>query len=60
MTPLERLLCRLLWRLLWRRRVAAGRAWRDAERRDAAARSEAVRRILDQAAQLPTPRRGWR
>lgn len=56
MTPPER----LLRRLLWRRRVAAARAWRDAERRQAAEQSAAVRRILDQAARLPMPRRGWR
>ena len=36
-------------RLLWRRRVQAGRAWQDAERRAAAQRSEAIRRILDLA-----------
>ncbi|MBB4751663.1 hypothetical protein [Actinoplanes lobatus] len=37
-------------RLLWRRRARAARAWRDAERHQAAERSEAIRRILDYGA----------
>ncbi|MFD1365021.1 hypothetical protein [Actinoplanes sichuanensis] len=35
--------------MMWRRRVRAARAWQEAERRQAAERDAAVRRILDQA-----------
>jgi hypothetical protein len=43
--------------LLYRRRVSDARAWSDAERRDAAEHSEAVRRILAQ--DLPDPSDRW-
>ena len=48
-----RLPANLARRLLWRRRVRAARVWCDAERTQAAAHSEAVRRILNQATALP-------
>lgn len=39
-----------LWRRrAWNRRVAAARAWQDAERAAEVERSAALRRILDQA-----------
>ncbi|BEL03610.1 hypothetical protein Q0Z83_018010 [Actinoplanes sichuanensis] len=43
------MLTELLRLLLWRRRVRNARAWREAERRQAAERSGAIQRILDQA-----------
>ncbi len=46
---------RALRRLLWRR-VAAVNMWRNAERAQAAEHHKAVRRILDQAADLPADR----
>lgn len=39
-------------RLLWRRRVAAARAWQQAERQRAAAQDEAIGRILGLAAEV--------
>jgi hypothetical protein len=44
-----------LRRLLWQRRVDAARVWQEATRADAAEHDEAVRRILDQAPQIPDP-----
>jgi hypothetical protein len=43
------MLARIKRLLMWRRRVQVARAWQEAERRQAAERSAAVRRILDQA-----------
>lgn len=43
------MLDRIMHGLLCRGRVRAARAWRDAERQQAAERDAAVRRILDQA-----------
>jgi hypothetical protein len=45
---LRHLTTEVVRRLLWWRRVQAARAWRDAEREQAALHSEAIRRILDQ------------
>jgi len=50
------MLDRIMRHLLWRGRVRAARAWRDAEREQAAEHGAAVRRILDQVSnpgQLP-------
>lgn len=47
-------------RLLWRRRIAEARAWQTAARAEAAQHNAAIRRILDQAAQMPDPIRGRR
>ncbi|GIF11632.1 hypothetical protein [Actinoplanes teichomyceticus] len=44
--------------LLYRRRAAAARAWRDAERAQAAERNAAVRRIVAQDVPDPAGRRG--
>lgn len=41
--------------LVWRDSVAAAKAWRDAERQQAAEHSEAVRRILEMAPNTPDP-----
>jgi hypothetical protein len=45
----------VLRRVRWRRRVAAARARQLAEREQAAARSAAIARLLDQAGRLPDP-----
>jgi len=47
-------------RLLWQRRTDAARVWQEATRREAAEHSEAVRRILAEASQIPDPVRGER
>jgi hypothetical protein len=48
----------LLRRILWRRRVQAVRARRSAERRRAAESNDAIRRIVDKVAELPTLKAG--
>lgn len=52
------MLAEVIRHMLYRRRVEAARAWSDAERREAAERNAAVRRILDQAVPDPAGRRG--
>jgi len=47
-------------RLLWQRRADVDRIWQEATRRDAVEHSEAVRRILAEASQIPDPVRGER
>ena len=49
------MLAELLRHLMWRDRVAAARAERDAQRREAAEHSAAIQRILDQAVELRQP-----
>lgn len=46
-----------LRRLLWQRRIDAARVWQEATRREAAEHDQAVRRILEQAPQIPDPAR---
>jgi hypothetical protein len=47
--PETGVLTELMRQLMWRRRVRAARAWRNAERAQAAERKAAMRRLLDQA-----------
>jgi hypothetical protein len=54
------MLAEVVRHVLYRRRVNEARAWSDAERRDAAEHSEAVRRILAQDLPDPSARRAER
>lgn len=54
------MLAEVMRHLFYRDRVAAARAWSDAERREAAEHNAAVRRILDQGVPDPAGRRADR